>query len=239
MRLTAFSGVCLLLLATFATATETLDASVCSEAEDEYIKSIVDIDEKFKEAAEAIELRKPFFDPEEALIDGLPFGCNFEKPIYVERHSSPRPHLRPPDLIINRETESLETDLSAILREVTQSESLEASKPGKTFGVPVTDGELEKFRNQVGNCWKVDAKSRAADVVVTIAMELQPDGKVIASSLELIGFSGGNQSDANVAFQAGRRAILRCQKDGYNLPRAKYEHWRNVEITFHPSAMRR
>ena len=106
--------------------------------------------------------------------------------------------------------------------------------------VPLRTGDdKDAFRNQVANCWSVNVGSRAANVTVTIAMEMQPDGKVIASSIQMIAFEGGNQSDATEAFQAGRRAILRCQKDGYNLPKDKYDQWRNVEIKFDPSEMRK
>ena len=189
MRLAVFLWLGILLKATVATATEGLDASVCNKAEDDYIKSLVDIDEKFQKAAEAIELRKLFFDPEKALIDGVPFGCNFEKPIYAERHSSLRPRLRPSNLIVEHEAETSEPELSLsdILREVTENKNREADNPAKSYHVPLTSGEVDKFRHQVGNCWKVDSKSRAANVTVTIAMEMQPDGKVVASSLEMIG----------------------------------------------------
>ncbi|MDO7707324.1 MAG: energy transducer TonB, partial [Loktanella sp.] len=41
-----------------------------------------------------------------------------------------------------------------------------------------------------------------------------------------------------IAFQAARRAILRCQSGGYQLPADKYDQWKEVEITFDPSGMR-
>ena len=40
------------------------------------------------------------------------------------------------------------------------------------------------------------------------------------------------------AYQSARRAILRCEKDGYVLPADKYEQWKEVEMTFDPSGMR-
>ncbi len=89
------------------------------------------------------------------------------------------------------------------------------------------------------NYWVVDVGSGAANVTVILAMKMKPDGKVIASSLEMIGFKGGNESDANAAFRSARRAVLRCQKDGYKLPKDKYDHWRNIELTFDPKEMRR
>ena len=38
--------------------------------------------------------------------------------------------------------------------------------------------------------------------------------------------------------EAARRAILRCQSGGYQLPADKYEQWKDVVITFDPSGMR-
>ena len=41
-----------------------------------------------------------------------------------------------------------------------------------------------------------------------------------------------------LAFQAARRAILRCQETGYSLPPDKYEQWKTIEMTFNPEQMR-
>ena len=40
------------------------------------------------------------------------------------------------------------------------------------------------------------------------------------------------------AFQAARRAVLRCEKGGYDLPAEKYEQWKEIEMTFNPDQMR-
>ena len=40
------------------------------------------------------------------------------------------------------------------------------------------------------------------------------------------------------AFEAGRRAIIRCTKGGYPLPPEKYGQWREIEVVFDPSQMR-
>ena len=220
-------------------AIETISPEVCLEAQTEYREVITRLDQKFKSAAHELGLNQSFFYPENALIGGSIHGCKLVKNIHTKRASSPRPQLRPSDFKPNPETETAETNFEKLLREVMQVEKFEASKPATNYGVPLTGGEREKFRKQVEACWTVDAKSPAANVVVTIAMEMQPSGKVISSSMELIAFSGGNQSAANVAFQRGRRAILRCQKDGYELPEHKYDHWRNIEITFDPVALRK
>lgn len=91
--------------------------------------------------------------------------------------------------------------------------------------------------SQVTPCWVVDLGSEAANVTVTVAMTLDRDGKVEGNSMKLVASEGGSDSAANTAFHAARRAILRCQKDGYRLPVEKYKEWRNVEITFDPSTL--
>ena len=53
-----------------------------------------------------------------------------------------------------------------------------------------------------------------------------------AAPVDIVRRLGGNLG------QAARRAILRCQKGGYNLPVEKYEHWREIEMTFNPEKMR-
>ena len=118
------------------------------------------------------------------------------------------------------------------------AEIVDEAQP-KASSAPLTGSEKDAFKNQVLTCWSVNIGSRAANVSVIVSMDMQPDGKVVASSMEMIGFKDGNQSDANVAFQAARRAVLRCQKDGYDLPKDKYEQWRNIELTFDPNEMRR
>jgi hypothetical protein len=41
-----------------------------------------------------------------------------------------------------------------------------------------------------------------------------------------------------VAFDAARRAIIRCGAKGFDLPAEKYAQWREVEMTFNPESMR-
>ena len=105
-------------------------------------------------------------------------------------------------------------------------------------GPPLSRGEKEALRVAVEACWIVDVGSRAADVTVTLAMEMTEDGKVKTDTIRMIGSQGGSGSAVETAFQAARRAVLRCQRGGYNLPKDKYEHWREIEMTFNPEKMR-
>ena len=103
-------------------------------------------------------------------------------------------------------------------------------------GPPMTDGDKDAFRVAVKDCWNVGALStEALHTIVTIGMTMSPDGK--PSNLRLIGSEGGSDASTSQAFEAGRRAILRCAKTGYPLPAEKYEQWKEIEITFDPSKM--
>lgn len=106
---------------------------------------------------------------------------------------------------------------------------------------PTTYDQLtleEKAAINFSPCWVVDPSSRYSRVSVTVDLELTQDGKVVPSSMKLISFEGGSEADARIAYQSVRRAILRCQKDGYDLPKDKYDQWRYVSITADPNRMR-
>jgi len=90
----------------------------------------------------------------------------------------------------------------------------------------------------VQQCWVVDVGSQAANVTVVVGMSMERDGTVRPGSLKLISSSGGDGGAVQVAFQAARRAILRCQRGGYDLPTDKYDRWRDIEMTFNPEKMR-
>ena len=75
----------------------------------------------------------------------------------------------------------------------------------------------------------------AQDLKVTLAAELGADGAVINASIRMI--EPRNPPDARFqqAFEAGRRALIRCSP--YELPRDKYAQWRNIEVVFNPEGM--
>ena len=106
--------------------------------------------------------------------------------------------------------------------------------PSVPSGPPLTGGEREALRVAVQQCWLVDVGSAAARVTVVVSMDMEENGRVVANSIRMTGSSGGDANAAEVAFQAARRAIIRCQKDGYNLPVDKYGQWRQIEMTFNP-----
>ena len=107
-------------------------------------------------------------------------------------------------------------------------------EPTKVKGAALTKQEIERLRDDVQACWIVDQGSPAAKVSVTVAMSLTPEGKVKGESLRLISGGDGSDQAVKLAYQGARRAILRCQKQGYDLPKDKYEYWKEIQITFRP-----
>ncbi len=105
-------------------------------------------------------------------------------------------------------------------------------------GPPLTAGEKDALRLAVQNCWVVDVGSESAAVTVTVAMEMQEDGRVISNSIRMIEATPGSDGAVRAAFDSARRAILRCQKDGYPLPRDKFGQWQRIEMVFNPERMR-
>ena len=92
------------------------------------------------------------------------------------------------------------------------------------------------FRVAVEACWNIGSlSSEASRTKVSVQFDMTPDGRVESSSLRMIGHEGGSDAAAKQAYEAARRAILRCQKDGYKLPAEKYNRWKETIIDFNPS----
>lgn len=111
-----------------------------------------------------------------------------------------------------------------------------SAAPAVQAGPPMTGTERDSFRIAVNSCWNVDPGSVAARVIIEVGFTLTREGLVEGEPRLLS--SDGDQSATSTAFEAARRAILRCQRGGYQLPADKYDQWREVVITFDPSGMR-
>ena len=106
-------------------------------------------------------------------------------------------------------------------------------------GPPLSRGEKRAFRVAVGNCWNVGSlSSEALATTVVVAVSMTPAGKPEVGSIRMVSFSGGSERAARRAFDAARRAIIRCGANGYNLPSDKYAQWKEIEMTFNPENMR-
>lgn len=106
-------------------------------------------------------------------------------------------------------------------------------------GPPLTAGEKDGLRIAVQQCWNVGSLSTdALRVTVTVAVSLGQDGRPDAGSIRMLGYEGGSEGPASQAFEAARRAIVRCGANGFNLPAEKYDQWREIEMVFNPERMR-
>ena len=135
-----------------------------------------------------------------------------------------------------------ESAVNDALAEALSGEASDTPAPGTgtaASGPPLTGGEKDGMIVAVKQCWNVGALSTdALRTVVTIGVSMAQDGKPDSGSIHMIGYEGGDEASAQQAYEAGRRAILRCAGDGYALPPEKYDQWKNIEIVFNPEKMR-
>ena len=114
-----------------------------------------------------------------------------------------------------------------------------ASDNGAPSGPPLTTGEKDALRIAVQNCWNVGSlSSEALRTTVVVAVSLSEDGRPVTGSIEMLSATGGSGEAAKQAYEAARRAVIRCGANGFKLPAEKYDHWRDIEMTFNPEKMR-
>ena len=103
----------------------------------------------------------------------------------------------------------------------------------------MTSGEIDGLRVAIKQCWNLGTLSTAAmQVTVTVRVDVGQDRKPVSASIRMTGFEGGADAAATQVFEAAKRAIIRCSKDGLPLPSDKYESWRDLELVFDPTGMR-
>lgn len=152
-----------------------------------------------------------------------------------------RPNRPAPQTASEEPTEEVDP-VAAALAEAVASETASEPTAGVSGG-DLSDAAKTSFLRQIGNCWNVGSASTGAlQTRVTVGFSMTPDGLLDANSIRLLGFTGGSQADADVAYRIARSALVRCQTDagraGYDLPQDQYDLWRNVELTFNPERMR-
>ena len=76
------------------------------------------------------------------------------------------------------------------------------------------------------------------DPDIDIPQAMTRDGKPVVNSIRMLSSEGGSADAVRQAFEAARRAIIRCGARGYDLPSEKYAQWQDIEMTFNPERMR-
>lgn len=133
---------------------------------------------------------------------------------------------------------STDTD-AAVQAALEAAMSATSDAPAAASGPPLSAGEKDALRVAVSSCWNVGSlSSDALSTTVTVGVSLSQDGKPITASIKMLSAEGGATAAAKQAYEAARRAIIRCGASGYNLPADKYDQWKDIEMTFNPERMR-
>ncbi len=182
--------------------------------------------------------------PEEATTEIV---TEAEEPSSAAPTASPRPAARPPRPVRRAETPAPapapQPDPLADAVAGAVADALEtpapAPAPSVPTGPPLTSGEKDALRIAVQRCWNVGSLSTdALATTVVVAVTMAQDGRPETGSIRMLDHSGGSTEAARQAFEAARRAIIRCGANGFDLPAEKYGQWQNIEITFNPENMR-
>jgi len=142
---------------------------------------------------------------------------------------------RPEPAIETAATHSTSDAIRDALEEVQQE--VAATQTAAPTGPPMTGGEKESLRVAVSSCWNLGSSStEAMRTTVIVNVSMSREGK--PDDISLLSSNGSSNAATQTAFDAARRAIIRCAKGGYKLPTEKYSHWREIEMTFNPEKMR-
>ncbi|AVO36796.1 energy transducer TonB [Pukyongiella litopenaei] len=146
----------------------------------------------------------------------------------------PEPPVADPDPDTNS---AIEDALAAALADG-GDEAPEPAAPAAPTGPPLTAGEREGLRVAVSRCWNVGSlSSEALRTTVVVGVSMARDGVPVRESIRMLSASGGSGGAAEQAFEAARRAIIRCGARGFDLPAEKFDQWRDIEMTFNPERM--
>lgn len=106
-------------------------------------------------------------------------------------------------------------------------------------GLPMSISEKDAIRSQFAKCWNVPAGALdAANLAVTLRIQVAEDGSVLKVELTSSGRSRYNSGDSffRAAADSAMRAVHECSPL-QNLPADKYDTWRDMELTFDPKDM--
>ena len=135
-----------------------------------------------------------------------------------------------------------ETIIAALQEDMEQLDSLEQqaiqdalTRTRASLSGRLTGEEEEGLKFAIRECWSVPIGIRNdSELKVTLGVELDRDGTVKGTP-RLIEPGAIESSEIEQAFNAARRAVMRCQP--YELPADKYEQWQRMEIVFNPERM--
>ena len=167
-----------------------------------------------------------------------------EKPVETPKPETPKPATPKPETPkpeAPKPKPEPTTDKDAVAAALAEAMGTPDAPPAPSApsGPPLSAGEKESLRVAVSSCWNVGSlSSEALRTTVVVSVAMNQDGTPQTNSIKLTSSSGGSQGAADQAFEAARRAIIRCGARGYQLPVEKFGQWQNIEMTFNPERMR-
>ena len=152
----------------------------------------------------------------------------------------PKPPARPAPQVAETPTDppseapSLADSIANAVAEANTSTAVaDNANPGGGTSSPITRSEKGTFILGIQKCWNVGALGTdALAVSVVVGFQMEQNAKPIVGSIRMISSTGGSGVAVEKAYEAARRAIIRCGASGYNLPLDKYDQWREVEVSF-------
>ena len=135
------------------------------------------------------------------------------------------------------EKKSLDQKMAALMKRQPSTSSREAQRA--PLGEKLSISEIDAIKRHIGRCWLVPAAIGAKDVenmVVKIKMKLNPDGRLRESRI-VDRFRLETNATYKAVAESALRAVRnpRCSK--FNLPLAKYQIWKDIELEFNPGEM--
>ena len=98
----------------------------------------------------------------------------------------------------------------------------------------LTQNELDALRARLRDCWTVPVGvAEARDLIVVVRILFRPDGS-LSTEPRLI--NSGNHPAFQAAAESALRAVRKCAPYSF-MPAAKYDAWKDVEVTFDPRDM--
>jgi hypothetical protein len=97
--------------------------------------------------------------------------------------------------------------------------------------VGLSESEINILRLRIQKCWSPPAGfANAHDLIVVVRARFSPDGSLSANPTLI---NRGLHPDFQIVAESALRAVQRCAPYNF-MPPAKYEAWKDIEVTFDP-----
>lgn len=171
-----------------------------------------------------------------------------KKPVMNKAESKPEPEPDYKPVLLDDAEAQPQEDFDSVLKnlipdEVEQTagsqESAQGEKPSllAKMSQRVTRSEMDTLRQQLSQCWNLQAGARyAEDLVVPIKLFMNPD-RTVRKAVVVDQIRYNTDSYYRAAADSARRAVNNPHCIPLELPPEKYETWKEMTVTFDPRDM--